>query len=339
MKKLISAALAAAMSISMAVAVNAQDNPKVYIDGTLISFADQNPVILGEGTTLVPARGVFEAMGMNVDWDGEERLVSVDTPNNLIRVRLTIDDPVMKVYTFKNIFAPDLTEVPLAVAPQIINDRTMIPLRAISEAVGANVDWDGNAYSVIITTKNHDDSYTPPEDPTIPSSENVKTAMTISSSVDSVSEGDTVDIYVNLANLPSDAYLSGVSALISYSKADFEYVDCSFYKDGQDTEENEDNTDASTGMALANPDYYDNALKASFITLDDSITSSGNVARVTFKALTSNGGEFALENAYNTDHGYDNALSFTNVNNFDDLFRVLGSDLYVDTTPITVSGK
>lgn len=338
MKKFISMALAAVMSLSMAVAVHAEDHPKVYINGTLISFADQEPVILGEGTTLVPARGVFEAMGANVGWDGEQRLVSIDTSNNITRVRLTIDDPVMKVYTFNNILAPDLTEVALAVAPQIINDRTMIPLRAISEAIGADVKWDGDAYSVIITTADNDSSYTPPADPDIPSGNGVKTAMSISSSVDSVSEGDTVDIYVNIANMPAEAYLSGVSALVSYSKDDFEYTGCSFYREGQDLEVSEDNVKAPAGMSADNPDYHDNAVKAVMITLDKSMTTGGNVARLTFKALTSNGGDFALVNSYDTVRGYDNMFSFTKSDNFT-IFSVNGNDLYIDFTPVTVSGK
>ena len=337
MKKLISMALAAVMTLSMAVAVNAEDHPKVYIDGTQISFADQEPVILGEGTTLVPARGVFEAMGLSVNWNGEERLVSVDTPNNLTRIRLTIDNPVMKVYKFTSIMNADLTETELAVAPQIINDRTMIPLRAISEAVGADVKWDGDAYSVIITTADYED-YTPPEDVDIPAGNGVKTGMSISSSVDSISEGDTVDIYVNLSNLPADSYLSGVTALVSYSTADFEYVGCSFYRDGQDLELSEDNVSAPMGLSADNPNYLDNAAKAVMITLDKSMTTGGNVARLTFKALTSNGGDFALVNSYDTSRGYDNAFTFSKKEN-DDLFEVNGSDLYLDTTPVTVSGK
>lgn len=338
MKKFISMALAAVMSLSMAVAVHAEDHPKVYINGTLISFADQEPVILGEGTTLVPARGVFEAMGANVGWDGEQRLVSIDTSNNITRVRLTIDDPVMKVYTFNNILAPDLTEVALAVAPQIINDRTMIPLRAISEAIGADVKWDGDAYSVIITTADNDSSYTPPADPDIPSGNGVKTAMSISSSVDSVSEGDTVDIYVNIANMPAEAYLSGLSALVSYSKEDFEFDSCSFYRDGNDIEVSNDNIDAPAGIVVKNPNYYNGVVKAAMITLDNTMTTSGNVARLTFKALTSNGGDFALVKSYDTVRGYDNIFTFTKSDNIT-IFEVSGSDLYLDLTPITVSGK
>ena len=338
MKKLISMAIAAVMSLSMAVAVHAENNPKVYIDGAQIYFADQQPVILGAGTTLVPARGVFETMGLNVNWDGEKRLVSVDTPDNITRIRLTIDDPVMKVYTAKSIMDADLTEVELGVAPQIIGDRTMIPLRAISEAVGADVKWDGKAYSVFITSKDYEE-YIPPEDPDIPSGEGVKTAMSLTSSVDSVSEGDIVDIYVNIANMPSDAYLSGLATTVSYSKEDFEYVSCSLLKGGQDLEMSDDNVDAPAGVLASNPDYHNGAgLKAVIITLDDSLPRSGKIARLTFKAKTSNGGDFALINSYDMSRGYDNAFTLMQKDT-NEILNIDGEDLYVDTTAVTVSGK
>ena len=37
------------------------------------------------------------------------------------------------------------------VAPQIINDRTYLPLRAVGEGLGAQVNWDGNTRSVFIS--------------------------------------------------------------------------------------------------------------------------------------------------------------------------------------------
>ena len=333
MKKLISMAVAAAMSLSMAAAVNAEDNPKVYIDNTQISFNDQQPVILGEGTTLVPARGVFEAMGASVDWYDEIRTVQIDSEDNITRIFLNIDDPVMKVYTFTSIFSSEESLVKLDVAPQIINDRTMIPLRAISEAIGADVKWDGDAYSVLITTKNYE-QYIPSADPDAPADANVKTGISITSSVDSVSEGDIVDIYINASNLPAGTYLSALGALMSYSKADFEYQNCAFY-----TDESYDDS-GKIVVNIGNPDYQQSELvKIGMTTTDKSIKSAGTVARLRFKALTSNGGEFALVDAYDTLRGYENMLTFVNDDDSRSEADVSGEDLYVDTTPITVSGN
>lgn len=44
-------------------------------------------------------------------------------------------------------------EIKPDVPPQIVNGRTLVPLRAIAEALGANVVWDGNSNTVMITLK------------------------------------------------------------------------------------------------------------------------------------------------------------------------------------------
>lgn len=337
MKKIIGMILAVSMAISMTAAVNAENNPSVYLDGARIDFEDQQPVILGEGTTLVPARGVFEAMGADVQWDGEKRQVRIDSDDNKTRIYLIIDNPDMSVWKFTSIFAADETVVNLDVAPQIINDRTMIPLRAVSEAMGADVQWDGEKYSVIIKSAEYED-YAPPEDPETPAGNNVKTGMTITSSTDSVSAGDTVDIYVNILNLPSDAYLSGITSLVSYSTEDFEYQGCSLYRNGQDVESSSEDENVPSALSADNPNYYDNAVKAVMITIDKFAETSGPVARLTFKALTSKGGEFALLDSYDMLRGYNNSFTFTK-NDGSKIYGVSGNDLYLDTTPVKVSGK
>ncbi len=329
MKKLISIAAAAAMMLSVTSAVNAQNNPAVYIDGARIGFNDQEPVILGEGTTLVPARGVFEAMGARVEWNEEKRQVRIDSDDNINRIYLTIDNPTMRVLTFTSIFDADEEAVTLDVAPQIINDRTMIPLRAISEAIGADVKWDADAYSVMITSKDYE-PYTPSSDLNEPAGDNIKTGMTIAASADSVSEGETVDILVSMSNLPANAYLTGMSSLVSYSAEDFEYEGCELYRDGKTI---------SSIVKADNAEYSNGGVKVLMVTLDENLTTSGEVAKLTFRAKTSKGGDFALVSTYDTLRGYDNAFTFTNKDNVEDMFEVSGADLFLDTTPVTVSGK
>lgn len=152
-KQIVSIVTACAMTAAMGISAFAEgNNPSVYVDGTKIEFEDQEAVIVDE-RTLVPVRGVFEAMGASVNWDGEERSVTVKSANGIDRAVLVIDNNVMTTYHFTSLFNSDKKEVELDVPPQIMNDRTMVPLRAISEAIGADVQWDGENYSVVITTK------------------------------------------------------------------------------------------------------------------------------------------------------------------------------------------
>ncbi|MCI5605633.1 MAG: copper amine oxidase N-terminal domain-containing protein [Clostridia bacterium] len=112
----------------------------VTVDGQDVKFKDQDPVII-EGRTLVPVRGVFEALGAEVEWIGETRQVLVKSPDT--EVQLTLDS---------NQYFVNGEAKYLDVPASLINDRTMVPVRAISESLGCSVEWDGNTNTVIINT-------------------------------------------------------------------------------------------------------------------------------------------------------------------------------------------
>ena len=118
----------------------ANDYVRVRIDGQLITFSDQQPVIV-EDRTLVPVRGVFEHMGYHVDWEPATRTVSLT--NDRYAVIITLDSDT---------FTTNGVSYALEVPAQIINERTMLPFRAILESVGCEVDWDGGQRTVLVTT-------------------------------------------------------------------------------------------------------------------------------------------------------------------------------------------
>ena len=103
MKKLFSMMVASVMAFSMASPVLAENqfgdiNPKVFVNDREIAFQDQLPVIdTAANRTLVPLRGVFEAMGAEVIWNGEKRTVTINSKDNLTRLVLEIGNPIMKV--------------------------------------------------------------------------------------------------------------------------------------------------------------------------------------------------------------------------------------------------
>ncbi len=117
--------------------VSAQENVSVYIDNEKIEF-DVQPQIIN-GRTLVPMRKIFEELGAIVDWDNDTR-TAIGTKGNTV-VKLTINDD--KIY--KNGVASVL-DVPA----QLINGRTLVPVRAISEAFGIDVFWRGEIKTVSI---------------------------------------------------------------------------------------------------------------------------------------------------------------------------------------------
>jgi len=112
----------------------------VTINEEHVIFADQEPVII-DGRTLVPVRGVFEMLGFDVSWDGNTQtaiMISVD-----YEVRITIGSYV---------FTSNGEEFMLDVPAQIINSRTMVPIRLPLESVGIEVDWDDDTMTVIVYT-------------------------------------------------------------------------------------------------------------------------------------------------------------------------------------------
>jgi hypothetical protein len=97
------------------------------------------PVII-KGRSLVPIRAIIEELGGTVDWDGVERKVTIKFKDKTIE--LWIDKKVAKV---------NGTSKELDVPPMILNGRTMLPIRFVSENLGCEVKWDGSTQTVTIT--------------------------------------------------------------------------------------------------------------------------------------------------------------------------------------------
>ena len=112
----------------------------VLIDGTELEFEDQEPVIIND-RTLVPVRAIFEALGADVSWLPEGMKVVANTAS--VNVTMTIGENDYFVNGERHM---------LDVPPRIMNDRTLVPARAVAEAFGCLVNWDDTAKTVIINT-------------------------------------------------------------------------------------------------------------------------------------------------------------------------------------------
>lgn len=105
------------------------------INGTEVEV--EAPYIAGEGVTLVPMRVIAETFGAEVAWDGETK--SVEVKDGETTIKITIGSKTATV---------NGEEKELEEAPEITNDTSMIPLRFISEELGAEVKWDGETSSI-----------------------------------------------------------------------------------------------------------------------------------------------------------------------------------------------
>ena len=122
------------------------DEIRVYVDGVQLTF-DQPPIATN-GRTLVPVRAIFEALGAEVQWNGENQTIlgHQASSNTTIMLQLGVNTMAKQQNGGAIVF------ITLDVAPFAINGRTLGPVRAISEAYQCDVQWDGATRSVIITT-------------------------------------------------------------------------------------------------------------------------------------------------------------------------------------------
>lgn len=114
---------------SFALSNENSSNITVKLNGKQVLF-DTQPVTV-EGRTLVPVRAIFESLGAQVNWNDSTKTITATTSNT--KVQLSID---------KNTAYINDKPIVIDVAPKIINNRTMVPLRFISESFGAIVTWN-----------------------------------------------------------------------------------------------------------------------------------------------------------------------------------------------------
>ncbi|EFI41524.1 copper amine oxidase domain protein [Peptoniphilus sp. oral taxon 386 str. F0131] len=104
----------------------------VAYNGEMIEFEDQEPVIKND-RTLVPFRALLEKMGAEVKWDAVTKKVTAVKDGKEIILEIGNKTAVV-----------DGKKVEMDVPAQILNDRTMIPLRFVSENLGYKVKFDNS---------------------------------------------------------------------------------------------------------------------------------------------------------------------------------------------------
>jgi hypothetical protein len=105
---------------------------KMFVDGQLIEFSkyeNVNPAII-DGRVLVPLRAIAESLGATVDWIQEEKLIKIKLYDNT--VELVLDSKTA---------LKSGSKINLDVPAKVINGRTLVPVRFISESFSKTVEW------------------------------------------------------------------------------------------------------------------------------------------------------------------------------------------------------
>ena len=114
---------------------------KVTLNGELVKFNDQYPII-DNGTTLVPIRAVSEMLHASVSWDGNNGIAHIDKGGKKI-----------KLLTGTTTAYINGEEHELEVSAEVVNGRTLVPLRFVAEALDMNVIWHGDTRMVELVDK------------------------------------------------------------------------------------------------------------------------------------------------------------------------------------------
>ncbi|CAM3723519.1 copper amine oxidase N-terminal domain-containing protein [Marinicrinis lubricantis] len=120
--------------------VIATNEIKVMIDGELQQY-EQPPVAKG-GYVLVPMRDIFERLGAEIEWNNKEQSVTAKKDSTTIYLKIGSKEAQINGAAQQ-----------LETEAQLVNQKTMVPLRFVSEALSAEVKWDGSTKTVYINTQ------------------------------------------------------------------------------------------------------------------------------------------------------------------------------------------
>ncbi|MFA6783226.1 MAG: copper amine oxidase N-terminal domain-containing protein [Sedimentibacter sp.] len=120
------------------------DDVIINIDSTKVEFNEELgfPFVDENDRTQVPFRATLEKYGAKVEWNNEDR-IAIATKDEIV-----VEVPIDGNYILKN-----GEEIPIDTAARIVNGRTYLPIRAVIEAFGSDVEWDVALNTVVITTE------------------------------------------------------------------------------------------------------------------------------------------------------------------------------------------
>ncbi|TXK77841.1 stalk domain-containing protein [Paenibacillus sp. N3.4] len=171
---------------------------RVMVDGQKLKL-EKMPVVI-DGTTMLPVRDIFNAVGANVTWDDTTKTATGTKDGHTIKLTLNS----------VNAFV-DGKSVALSVSAQIVDNKLMVPSRFVAEAFGYEVQWDNATRTVHIATKKETNTHSKESESTKDSShakeqtkESSKPNESASSSGLAIQPSDSLDYTMEQATGPAN---------------------------------------------------------------------------------------------------------------------------------------
>lgn len=121
--------------------VYADDNITVFVNGEQV--ITDTPAVVVSGTTMLPFRSIFNALGVSNDsikWNSGSKSIEVRSGDKYIFLAIGNSAALLNE-----------SLITLNVAPYISNGSTLVPVRFVSESLGADVAWDSTTKTITIT--------------------------------------------------------------------------------------------------------------------------------------------------------------------------------------------
>ena len=111
----------------------------LYVNSKQVENLPLEPIILND-YTLVPARESFEKIGASVTWIKDTEQVQIVYKDMVVLMKINDNNATVNGQLFN-----------MSIPPKLINSKTMIPVRFVSEAMGLTVNWDNNTRIINIS--------------------------------------------------------------------------------------------------------------------------------------------------------------------------------------------
>lgn len=161
MKKLLSLLFIVLISLS-STAVYAKPAPTVFVNDVQVQL-DQPPIIRN-GTTLLPIRPIFNALGLEVGFDDEFGMAYSELGNTRFSINykyhplalpthIVIDTDLSSLTDPEGGFSPESQYhyYKFTYPPVIVNGRALVPVKFLAKSLGLKISWDETTNVINIT--------------------------------------------------------------------------------------------------------------------------------------------------------------------------------------------
>ncbi|WP_059043259.1 N-acetylmuramoyl-L-alanine amidase family protein [Paenibacillus rubinfantis] len=119
----------------------ASGSTTIYLDGKALALPKNGQVQNVNGNVMIPIRVVAEELGFDVNWEKKTSTVTIKQSGTTLILNVN-----------KTTASVNGSEFKLAVAPRLVEDTTLVPMRFVSEQMGLQVSWDNAAKAAYLTT-------------------------------------------------------------------------------------------------------------------------------------------------------------------------------------------